>query len=345
MSVPAQGHHDDDSYGAPEGGHGAGDSAPQGTHEHSVTAFRRPDTQGSTAHEHRIKPRNSAGRDLKSAIGVGVGLGAVVLLAIFVIPGGWYPLVALAAAAATWEVHSRLKEHGYVVSLPTVLVGGQVMLWSSLFFGVEGLIAGFVTSVLALMFGRLFYHGRHSAPQNYLRDAAIGVFVLTWIPLFASFAAMLSQISGESVSGRYYIVTFMLCVIASDTGGYITGVLFGKNPMAPAVSPKKSWGGFCGFCAIWRGHWCVVRTFSDPRVLVEWSNPWAVFGGVRHVGGSCGVAVQARTRNQGYVQYFAWPRRCDGPAGWDAAFRHGHMAHSQLDNAHVIEQGYLAGRA
>lgn len=140
MSVPAQGHHDDDSYGAPEGGHGAGDSAPQGTHEHSVTAFRRPDTQGSTAHEHRIKPRNSAGRDLKSAIGVGVGLGAVVLLAIFVIPGGWYPLVALAAAAATWEVHSRLKEHGYVVSLPTVLVGGQVMLWSSLFFGVEGLL-------------------------------------------------------------------------------------------------------------------------------------------------------------------------------------------------------------
>mgnify|MGYP000843735166 FL=1 len=246
MSVPAQGHHDDDSYGAPEGGHGAGDSAPQGTREHSVTAFRRPDTQGSTAHEHRIKPRNSAGRDLKSAIGVGVGLGAVVLLAIFVIPGGWYPLVALAAAAATWEVHSRLKEHGYVVSLPTVLVGGQVMLWSSLFFGVEGLIAGFVTSVLALMFGRLFYHGRHSAPQNYLRDAAIGVFVLTWIPLFASFAAMLSQISGEAVSGRYYIVTFMLCVIASDTGGYITGVLFGKNPMAPAVSPKKSWEGFAG---------------------------------------------------------------------------------------------------
>ena len=246
MSVPAQGHHDDDNYGAPEGGHGAGDSAPQGTHEHSVTAFRRPDTQGSTAHEHRIKPRNSAGRDLKSAIGVGVGLGAVVLLAIFVIPGGWYPLVALAAAAATWEVHSRLKEHGYVVSLPTVLVGGQVMLWSSLFFGVEGLIAGFVTSVLALMFGRLFYHGRHSAPQNYLRDAAIGVFVLTWIPLFASFAAMLSQISGEAVSGRYYIVTFMLCVIASDTGGYITGVLFGKNPMAPAVSPKKSWEGFAG---------------------------------------------------------------------------------------------------
>ena len=120
------------------------------------------------------------------------------------------------------------------------------MLWLSRFFETKGLIAGFVTSVLALMFGRLFYHGRHSAPQNYLRDTAIGVFVLTWIPLFGSFAAMLYLISREGVTGAYFIVTFMLCVIASDTGGYIAGVMFGKTPMAPAVSPKKSWEGFAG---------------------------------------------------------------------------------------------------
>jgi len=41
-------------------------------------------------------------------------------------------------------------------------------------------------------------------------------------------------------------VTFMLCVVASDTGGYIAGVMFGSRPMAPAVSPKKSWEGFIG---------------------------------------------------------------------------------------------------
>src|SRR5699024_2441503 len=41
-------------------------------------------------------------------------------------------------------------------------------------------------------------------------------------------------------------LVFMLCVVASDTGGYITGVMFGSHPMAPAVSPKKSWEGFAG---------------------------------------------------------------------------------------------------
>jgi phosphatidate cytidylyltransferase len=38
----------------------------------------------------------------------------------------------------------------------------------------------------------------------------------------------------------------MLCVVASDVGGYAVGVLAGKHPMAPTISPKKSWEGFAG---------------------------------------------------------------------------------------------------
>ena len=32
----------------------------------------------------------------------------------------------------------------------------------------------------------------------------------------------------------------------SDIGGYAAGVLVGKHPMAPTISPKKSWEGFAG---------------------------------------------------------------------------------------------------
>ena len=35
-------------------------------------------------------------------------------------------------------------------------------------------------------------------------------------------------------------------VVLSDTGGYVAGVLLGRHPMAPSVSPKKSWEGFAG---------------------------------------------------------------------------------------------------
>ena len=42
------------------------------------------------------------------------------------------------------------------------------------------------------------------------------------------------------------MLTFVICVVASDVGGYTAGVLAGRHPMAPTISPKKSWEGFAG---------------------------------------------------------------------------------------------------
>lgn len=192
------------------------------------------------------KPKNNAGRDLKAAIAVGIGLGVLVLLGIVLSPWGWYILVAGFMAAATWEVGSRLKEGGYHLPLPIMIIGGQAIIWLSWPFGTMGILASFVATVLVLMYFRIFYNGTEKEARNYLRDTSVGIFVLTWIPLFGSFAAMLSLMQNNSVPGTYFILTFMLCVIASDVGGYIAGVFFGSHPMAPLVSPKKSWEGFAG---------------------------------------------------------------------------------------------------
>ncbi|WP_300907865.1 phosphatidate cytidylyltransferase [Corynebacterium stationis] len=188
------------------------------------------------------KPKNSAGRNLPVAIGVGIGLGALVIFTMWAGQLAWYIVVAAAVAVAMWEVLTRLREHSYYLPRTLMILGGQAMVWSSWPLETKGLMAVYVISVLALMFGRLFHNGRHRPPINYLRDMSVGVFVLTWIPMFGSFAAMLSATS----QGAATILVFMLCVVASDTGGYITGVMFGSHPMAPAVSPKKSWEGFAG---------------------------------------------------------------------------------------------------
>lgn len=191
------------------------------------------------------KPKNGAGRDLKQAIGVGVLLGALVLLCLQS-PWSWYPLVATAIGLATYEVWRRLYEAGYVLPLVTLVLGSQLMVYLSWPFGTTGLVAGFALSVLLLMITRLFHHGRKSPPHNYVRDTAVGIFILTWIPLFGAFAAMLSRMQNDEVAGSSFIFTFMLSVVASDIGGYIFGVFFGTHAMAPAVSPKKSWEGFAG---------------------------------------------------------------------------------------------------
>ena len=60
--------------------------------------------------------------------------------------------------------------------------------------------------------------------------------------MLGSFAALM--LAEEQGAAR--LVTFLLVVVMSDTGGYVAGVLFGKHPMAPKISPKKSWEGFAG---------------------------------------------------------------------------------------------------
>lgn len=205
------------------------------------------------------KPKNGAGRNLKQAISVGVLLGALVIGAV-VTPMAWYPLVATVMGLATYEVWRRLVEKNYVINLPVLIVGGQLMIWLSWPFGTTGLLSGYAVTLLLLLVTRLFHYGTKTPPHNYVRDVAVGIFLMTWIPLFGAFAAMLSQMSTEQASGTMFILTFMACVVASDVGGYAFGVFFGQHKMAPAVSPNKSWEGFAGsvITAIIVGTLCVV---------------------------------------------------------------------------------------
>ena len=212
------------------------------------------------------KPKNKAGRDLGAAITTGLFLGALVIAAVYIGPRAWYPLVALAIGLAMWEVLTRLREAGYQQPRTLLIILGQIMVWASAFYSSAGLVAGFAITVLFIMFWRLFHRGRQETPENYLRDTAVGVFVLAWIPLFGSFAAMISLIDEGGVPGSNFIVAFMLCVVASDVGGYAAGVMFGSHPMAPAVSPNKSWEGFAGsmFFGIITGVLVVMFLISGP---------------------------------------------------------------------------------
>ncbi|KXZ57850.1 Phosphatidate cytidylyltransferase [Microbacterium laevaniformans] len=38
----------------------------------------------------------------------------------------------------------------------------------------------------------------------------------------------------------------LIAVVATDTGAYASGLAFGSHPMAPRISPKKTWEGFAG---------------------------------------------------------------------------------------------------
>lgn len=187
--------------------------------------------------------KSKAGRNLPAAIAVGAGLGALVICTLLFVPTLWVAVVAVAAAIATYEVTQRLREGGINVPLIPLLLGGQAMIWLSWPYGIEGVFNAFGVTVLVLMIWRLLNGGLDNKPENYTRDMAVSLFVAAWIPLFASFATLM-VIHGDNGPGMVFCL--MIGIACSDIGGYAAGVLFGKHPMVPAISPKKTWEGFAG---------------------------------------------------------------------------------------------------
>jgi phosphatidate cytidylyltransferase len=179
-----------------------------------------------------------AGRDLGSAIAVGLALGAIILVPLLTVRQTFVGVLAAATAVATWELRGALRRGaGIEVPLPVLLVGGQAMIWSSWPFGLRGLALAFAATALGCLVWRM-----RAGAAHYLRDVSAGLFTAVYVPLFCAFVVMLT-VAPDGV-GR--VLTFMLCVVASDVGGYAVGVLAGRHPMAPTISPKKSWEGFAG---------------------------------------------------------------------------------------------------
>ncbi len=187
---------------------------------------------------------SKAGRNLPAAIGVGLALGAVIITSLFVYRPSFAIIVGLASAYASYELASAIAVTKVRVALIPVLVGGSATLVAAWLRGPEGLVAGILLTAVAVIVWRLG-DGAH----GFLDDVGASVFVLLYVPALAGFAVL----SVHADDGAARILAFAATVVCSDTGGYATGVLFGRHPLAPIVSKAKTWEGFAGsvlFCSV-----------------------------------------------------------------------------------------------
>jgi phosphatidate cytidylyltransferase len=202
-----------------------------------VSATGLPEHPAAAVHPADNPRVTRAGRNLWAAIIVGLLLGAGILVALCTVRQVFIGIVAAAVAVSSWELAATLRRAGIRVALPPVLLGGQAMVWLSWPFGRDGLLVAFVITALACLVWRI-----PRGTAGYVRDVSTSVFTAAYVPGFAAFATLLVV----SADGAARTLCLMLAAVASDMGGYTAGVLGGRHPMAPSISPKKSWEGFIG---------------------------------------------------------------------------------------------------
>jgi len=210
-----------------------------------------------------------AGRDVGLAVGVGLLLGALVVGSLFIVKEAFVVFAVAAVVVALWELTEAFSARRIDVPLIPVAVGGVGMLVSAYGAGEEALLVAMALTAGGVVVWRVLDRVGIGA----VRDAAAGVFCVAYVPLLASFAMLMLARD----DGPQRILLFIGLTVASDVGGYVAGVAVGRHPMAPTISPAKSWEGFAG---------SVVATTAIGAAVVP-----ALLDGPWWAGAATGLAV------------------------------------------------------
>jgi phosphatidate cytidylyltransferase len=150
------------------------------------------------------------------------------IFAVFVLAAVLLALREISLAFNSRSININFPQHAL---LTTGVIG------SSWFAGLPGLAVSIVLSVIAVLFLALL-----KGTSGFISNATGGIFALIYPGFLAGFIFLLAR-SGD---GFEYIAALVILVGCNDTFAYLVGVLIGKHPLAPNISPKKSWEGFFG---------------------------------------------------------------------------------------------------
>lgn len=186
-----------------------------------------------------------AGRNLVLATIIGLALGLAMVFSLIVVKELFVLFCAVIVAFTVFELVKAFRRAGRAVDIWPAIAGSVAIVGSAYFFDPAGRWAVLVGVVVFISAGRLVAQMAHPDPRRVLdvvRDLAAAVFVQVYVPVLASFAIILLR----QPEGQWWTLAFLIIVIAVDIGAYASGINFGKHPMAPLISPKKTWEGFAG---------------------------------------------------------------------------------------------------
>jgi phosphatidate cytidylyltransferase len=254
------------------------DAATQGEPEAARTVrvgaegFGGPSWQEPTAIEVGAESeRAGAGRDVPTAFITGIVLAGLAVGAILLGPGPFAIFAGIVVLFAQGEFYLAMQKRHYQPATALGLVSGALVLGAGYYRGENAMLAIVALSLFATFLWYMTVPPQHRA--NLVSNIAITVLGVAYIPLLAAYAiAVLNLPDGEGLALSIIGLTFVY-----DTAAFGVGYLWGSRPLAPNISPKKSWEGAIG---------ATLVTMAVAVGLVSWGVD--ILG---TVGKSVGLAV------------------------------------------------------
>jgi phosphatidate cytidylyltransferase len=203
--------------------------------------FGGPSWQEPTAIEVGAEPeRGRSGRDVPAAFITGFVLAGLAVGAILIGAGAFAIYAGIVVLFAQGEFYLAMQKRHYQPATALGLVSGALVLGAGYYRGENAMLAIMALSLFATFLWYMTVPPQHR--RNVVANIAITILGVAYIPLLAAYAlAVLKLPDGEGLTLSIIGLTFVY-----DTAAFGVGYFWGSRPLAPTISPKKSWEGAIG---------------------------------------------------------------------------------------------------
>ncbi len=202
---------------------------------------------------------------MRLAIGSGIVLGIVALLCF---SAGNLPSLAIAfvvVVLASAEAFAAFRRAQYHPATLLGLVATMSLMIETYNKGVAALPLVVVILVVATF---VWFMAEVEPGADPVAGVTSTVFVFIWIGVFGSFAALLLAPSVfPNREGIAFLLAAVIVTVAADVASLLVGSALGRHPMAPSISPGKTWEGFAGGA---------VAAILAAVIVVHFIHPWTV---------------------------------------------------------------------
>jgi phosphatidate cytidylyltransferase len=232
------------------------------------------DPAGADAGMPRRERGARAGRNLPLAIVTALLLAGVLVASLVWSRPAFVAFLLGIVTLALVELLAVLRARATRPARPVVLVMGALLVVGAYLEGAAALSFGLLVTILAAFGWYLVDRGRTEVTRN----VAATVFACVYVPFMA---AHLSLVVGRADHYVGAVLGYAALVVIYDTAAYATGSTLGRRPIAPQVSPNKSWEGAIGAS--------VVCLLAGAFLLPLWE-PWTLASGLVLAAATCVVA-------------------------------------------------------